>query len=239
MVCQANRPAARGTKILFPGFPFSSNVDCEGAPGSLNQMGKSPSPASMGRPAHVVAIAASAGGLSALTRVLSALPSHFPAPILIVQHLDPRHPSLLAEILDHRIPLAVTEAREGDRLSAGRVYIAPPDRHLLVRPDGVLALSDSGRVRYVRPAADLLFQSLAESWGVGAVAVVLSGRGQDGADGVREIHRQGGIVIVQNEATADFFGMPGAAIETGDVDRVLPLEAIAPALIELTRGDIQ
>ncbi|MFP5287255.1 MAG: chemotaxis protein CheB, partial [Thermoanaerobaculia bacterium] len=97
----------------------------------------------MDRPAHVVAIAASAGGLSALTRVLSFLPADFAAPILIVQHLDPHHRSLLAQILDHRIPLAVTEAREGDRLSAGRVYIAPPDRHLLVRASGVLALSDS------------------------------------------------------------------------------------------------
>jgi two-component system chemotaxis response regulator CheB len=174
-----------------------------------------------------------------LTRVLSVLPSDFAAPILIVQHLDPRHPSLLAQILDYRIPLAVTEAREGDRLSAGRVYVAPPNRHLLVRASGVLALSDSGRVQYVRPAADLLFHSLAESWGVGAVAVVLSGKGQDGADGVREIHRHGGMVIVQDEATADFFGMPGAAIGTGDVDRVLPLEAIAPVLIELTQGEIQ
>jgi two-component system, chemotaxis family, protein-glutamate methylesterase/glutaminase len=171
--------------------------------------------------------------------VLSILPSDFPAPILVVQHLDPHHRSPLAKILDHRIPLAVTEAREGDRLSAGRVYIAPPNRHLLVRASGVLALSDSERVQYVRPAADLLFHSLAESWGMGAVAVVLSGKGQDGADGVREIHRHGGTVIVQDEATADFFGMPGAAIGTGDVDRVLPLEAIAPALIELTQGDLQ
>jgi two-component system, chemotaxis family, protein-glutamate methylesterase/glutaminase len=174
-----------------------------------------------------------------LTMVLSILPSDFPAPILVVQHLDPHHRSPLAKILDHRIPLAVTEAQEGDRLSAGRVYIAPPNRHLLVRASGVLALSDSGRVQYVRPAADLLFHSLAESWRMGAVAVVLSGKGQDGADGVREIHRNGGTVIVQDEATADFFGMPGAAIGTGDVDRVLPLEAIAPALIELTEGDLQ
>jgi two-component system chemotaxis response regulator CheB len=193
----------------------------------------------MGRPAYVVGIAASAGGLTALTRVLSCLPADFAAPVLVVQHLDPHHRSLLAEILDRRIPLAVTEAREGDRLSAGRVYIAPPNRHLLVRASGVLALSDSGRIQYVRPAADLLFQSLAESWGTGAVAVVLTGKGQDGADGVREIHRQGGLVIVQDEATADFFGMPGASIRTGDVDRVLALEAIAPALIELIQGDIQ
>jgi two-component system chemotaxis response regulator CheB len=193
----------------------------------------------MGRPAHVVAIAASAGGLSALTVVLSLLPSDFAAPILVVQHLDPRHRSPLAEILDYRIALWVTEAREGDRLSAGRVYVAPPDRHLLVRASGVLALSDTERVQYVRPAADLLFHSLAESWGVGAVAVVLSGKGQDGAEGVREVHRHGGTVIVQNEATADFFGMPGAAIGTGGVDRVLPLDAIAPALIELAHGDLQ
>lgn len=188
-------------------------------------------------PGRVIAIAASAGGLVALTHVLSALPSGFAAPIVVLQHLRASQKSFMAEILDRRVSLPVAPARHGERLAAGRVYVAPPGRHLLVRADGSLALSDTERVHFVRPAADVLFHSLAESLGPRAVAVVLTGTGRDGADGVREIHRHGGTVIVQDEASSEFFGMPGASIRTGMVDRVLPLDEIAPALVGLTQGD--
>jgi two-component system, chemotaxis family, protein-glutamate methylesterase/glutaminase len=185
---------------------------------------------------RVIAIAASAGGLAALTHVLSALPAGFAAPVIVLQHLTPDHRSFMAEILGRSISLAVEPARGGERIAAGTVYVAPPGRHLLVGPDGVLALSDTERVQFVRPAADLLFASLAESLGPRAVAVVLTGTGKDGADGVREIHRRGGTVIVQDEASSEFFGMPDASIRTGMVDHVLPLDEIAPALLGLTRG---
>lgn len=188
-------------------------------------------------PAWVVAIAASAGGLTALTHVLSALPADFAAPIVVLQHVRADHHSFMAEILDRKVPLAVEPARDGERITAGRVYVAPPGRHLLIGADGVLALTDTERVRFVRPAADLLFQSLAESLGPRAVAVVLTGTGKDGADGVREIHRRGGTVIVQDKASSAFFGMPGASIRTGMVDRILPLDEIAPALLALIRTD--
>ena len=187
-------------------------------------------------PARVVAIAASAGGLAALTHVLSSLPADFAAPIVVLQHLTPDHRSFMAEILSRSVSLAVEPARHGERITAGRIYVAPPGRHLLVGADGVLALSDTERVQFVRPAADVLFHSLAESLGPRAVAVVLTGTGKDGADGVREIHRRGGTVIVQDEASSQFFGMPDASIKTGMVDRVLPLDEIAPALVALTRG---
>ncbi|HEX9944686.1 MAG TPA: chemotaxis protein CheB [Thermoanaerobaculia bacterium] len=183
-----------------------------------------------------MALAASAGGITALREVLSALPSDFPAPVLVVQHLDPRHRSWLAEILGHYTALAVCQAQGGELPMAGRVYLAPPDRHLLVGESGTLGLSEAARVQYVRPSADLLFTSLAEVWGVGAIAVVLTGTGRDGAEGVRAIKGHGGMVIVQDEASANFFGMPRAALRTGLVDRVLPLDRIAPALIELTVG---
>jgi len=91
----------------------------------------------------IVALAASAGGLKALTDVLAALPADFPAPLVVVQHLDPRHRSLMAEILGKRMALPIAEAREGDRLEPGQVYIAPPNRHLLVNPDGTLSLSQT------------------------------------------------------------------------------------------------
>jgi two-component system chemotaxis response regulator CheB len=207
----------------------------EGKALSPNEAGKAP-PDPAARPAHVVALAASAGGLAALSHVLSALPPDFPAPVLIVQHLDPHHRSWLAEILGRRAALAVCQAEDGMLPAAGTVYVAPPNRHLLVRGDGTLDLSDSVRVQHVRPSADLLFASLAEVWGGGAIAVVLTGTGKDGAEGVRAVKSRGGTVIVQDEASAEFFGMPGAAIRTGVADRVLPLDDIAPALVELAAG---
>src|ERR687891_2545485 len=122
----------------------------------------------------VVALAASAGGLAALTHVLAALPGHFPAALVIVQHLDPRHRSLMADILSRRTSLRVKQAEEGDRLCSATVYIAPPNRHLLVNPDGTLSLSQSELVRFVRPSADLLFESVAASYKDRTIAVVLS-----------------------------------------------------------------
>lgn len=186
------------------------------------------------RPKHVVALAASAGGLAALTEVLASLPVDFAAPVLVLQHLSPHFRSWLPEILGRRVALPVVQVRGGERIKAGRVYVAPPDHHLMVEPSGLLGLSEAARVQFVRPSADLLFTSLAECWGKGAIAVVLTGTGRDGADGVRAIREHGGTVIAQDEASADFFGMPNAAVRTGMVDRVLPLDRIALVLIELT-----
>ena len=184
----------------------------------------------------IVALAASAGGLRALTEVLGALPADFPVPLVVVQHLDPRHRSLMAEILGKRMALPITEAREGDRLEPGHAYIAPPNRHLLVNPDKTLTLTQTELVHFVRPSADLLFESTAGSYRDRAIAVVLSGSGKDGAMGVKAIKKMGGTVIVQDESTAEFFGMPDAAQQTGMVDFVLPLHEIAPALQTLVNG---
>ena len=183
----------------------------------------------------IVALAASAGGLKALTDVLAALPSDFPAALAVVQHLDPRHRSLMAEILGKRTRLQVREAHEGDVLRPGLAFIAPPNRHLLVNPDGTVSLSQSELVHFVRPSADLLFESAAASFRGRAIAVVLTGSGSDGAMGVKAIKKMGGTVIVQDQNTAEFHGMPDAAQKTGVVDFVLPLEEIAPALEKLVR----
>ncbi|MFN2183134.1 MAG: chemotaxis protein CheB [Anaerolineae bacterium] len=182
-------------------------------------------------------MAASAGGLSALSQVLSGLPKDFPAPVAVVQHLDPRHRSLMAEILGKRTALEVRQAREGDDLQPGWVYIAPPDHHLLINGDGTLSLSRSELVHFVRPSADLLFDSMAASYGTRAIAVVLTGSGSDGEMGVRAVKEKGGTVIAQSEKSAEYFGMPGAAIATKSVDFVLALEEIAPALITLVMGE--
>ena len=188
----------------------------------------------------VVALAASAGGLTALSSVLADLPAEFPAGILVVQHLDPRHRSLMADILNRRTRLEVKQAEDGDHLTPGRVYIAPPNRHLLLNGDGSLSLTQTELVHFVRPSADLLFESVAVSYKDRAIAVVLSGSGGDGSMGVKAIKKMGGTVLAQDQRTSEFFGMPGAAIHSGSVDFVLPLEEIAPALVTLVmKGQVQ
>jgi len=184
-------------------------------------------------PFEIVAVASSAGGMTALMRILSQLPSDFAIPMVVVQHLDPHHRSLLATILSRHTGLTVKEAQEGDRLHGGTAYIAPPDHHLLVKPDATLTLTRSEPVHFVRPSADLLFASVAAVFGRHAIAVVLSGTGVDGATGVKAIEQHGGIVIAQDQQSSEYFGMPGAAIQTGCVDFVLPLDEIAPTLVTL------
>ena len=178
----------------------------------------------------IVAVAASAGGLTALIEVLTDLPADFKAAIVIVQHLDPRHPSLMAEILSRRTVLKVIQAKEGDKLTPGTVYIAPPNNHLLVNGDGKVSLSQSEMVHFLRPSADLLFESVAASYQERAIAVVLTGTGTDGSMGVEAIKKMGGTVIVEDPKTAEFSGMPAAAIKTGNVDFILPLAEISLAL---------
>ncbi|WP_414624870.1 chemotaxis protein CheB [Calothrix sp. CCY 0018] len=182
---------------------------------------------------HIVVITASAGGLNAISEILSKLPSNFPAPIAIVQHLAPKHPSMMAEILDKRSPLSVKQAQAGDKLYPGKVYIAPPDLHLLVNLDGCLSLSHSEKVRFVRPSGDVLFKSVAASFKEKCIAVVLTGMDGDGAAGVQEIKKNGGIIIAQDQATCKYFSMPNSAIQTGDVDFIMPLESIARCLMYL------
>ncbi|TFI54261.1 chemotaxis protein CheB [Mastigocladus laminosus UU774] len=184
---------------------------------------------------YIVVMVASAGGLKALRKILSSLPLDFPAPIAVVQHLDPHYPSQIAKILNRHSFLTVKEAEAGDQLQPGTVYIAPPDHHLLVNIDATLSLSQEKKVRHVRPAGDVLFQSAATSYQEWAIAVVLTGMDSDGAAGVQAIKKMGGTVIAQDEATSDFFSMPQAAIQTGVVDFILPLEAIASTLVALIK----
>jgi two-component system chemotaxis response regulator CheB len=183
----------------------------------------------------VVGLAASAGGLSALTAVLQHLGPDLPAGVLIVQHLDPRHRSLMADILNRRSELPVSEAKDGDQVQPGQVFVAPPNHHLLVNPGGRLALTETELVHFVRPSADLLFESMAASFRERAIAVILTGTGSDGAMGARAVKQMGGTVIAQDEQ-AEFSGMPTAAVEAGAVDFVLPLDEIGDAVRSLVEG---
>lgn len=189
-----------------------------------------------GPPFEIVAMAASAGGLTALSRVLHSLPKTFGAAIVAVQHLDPRHRSLLAEIIGRRSSLPVHQAVNGSHVLPGHIYLAPPDHHLLVNRDHTVSLTHSELVNFVRPSADLLFESVAASYGKRAIAVVLTGSGRDGSMGVTAIKQRGGTVIAQDEASSEFFSMPSAAIRTGLVDFVMSLDEISAALQTLVGG---
>ena len=199
---------------LAPALPFIALTDLQSCRGS------------------VVVIAASAGGLAAISTILAALPADFPAAVAIVQHRAPEPSTRLESLLSRVTPLVVKAAQSGDCLQAGTVYIAPPDFHLLIDA-GFLTLSHSPKVRFSRPAADPLFLSTARHVNSHLIAVVLTGSNGDGTDGIKAIKRRGGTVIAQDRATSLHFTMPRSAIETGDVDYILPITEIGPALLGL------
>jgi len=181
---------------------------------------------------HVVAVVGSAGGIGALQVVLSGLPADLDAAVLVVIHLTPLAPSVLPAILDRATELRVEPAMDGTLLEPGAVWVAPPDAHLLVDEQDMLHLDHSELVHHVRPSADVLLLSLAKNHRGPCTAVVLSGTGIDGAAGAAAVKRAGGRVLAQDEATSQYFGMPGAAILAGGVDEVLPLGEIAPAVMQ-------
>lgn len=188
----------------------------------------------------VVAMAASVGGLNALSVILRGLPADFPGAITIVMHLAPDHKSLLPEILGCRTDLKVKQAQPGDLLCDSSVFIAPPNHHLYVAKNRVLALSSptAEKVHYSRPSAEPLFASVAEIYRENAIAVVLTGGDGDGSTGVQIIKDYGGMVIAQDRPTSQDFSMPESSIETGDVDFILPLDEIAAKLVELANARI-
>jgi two-component system chemotaxis response regulator CheB len=181
-------------------------------------------------PCWIIVVAASLGGLKAVRELTSGLPVEIPAAVVIVQHLTPTAPSHLAEILGTSTALPVKSAEEGEMLRPGTIYIAPPGRHILISRAGRVEFSDADPVQFVRPAASLLFTTAAERFEQHAIAVVLSGRGRDGAAGALSIKEHGGTVIAQDEATSDVYDMPLSAIRTGAVDSVLPLNQISGAI---------
>jgi two-component system chemotaxis response regulator CheB len=187
----------------------------------------------------IIALAASAGGLRSIRSVLSPFPRDFPAAFMIVQHLDPHHYSLVPRILARSTLLQVKEALNNEVIAPGHAYVAPPDWHLTIRPNGTVALTQTELVRYLRPSADLLFESVGAYIKTRAIAVVLSGTGRDGSRGIEKIKEMGGIVLVEDLASAEFNGMPHSAIATGLVDFILPPEKIAATILSLvTRGVI-
>jgi two-component system chemotaxis response regulator CheB len=183
----------------------------------------------------IVALVGSAGALRAFSRVLGDLPPDLAAPVLVLLHLHAGAASQLAPILGRATTLVVKQAEAGELPQAGHVYVAPPDAHLRVSADTRLELDAGPPVGVLRPAADMLLESIAHVYGRRALVVVLTGAGSDGADGVVAVKAAGGTVFAQDRESSEFFGMPGAAAATGVVDRVLPLAEVAAAVREFVR----
>jgi len=185
-------------------------------------------------PARVIAIGVSTGGPQALQYALSQLPPDFPGSIVVVQHMPEGFTQMFARRLDEICSIGVKEAQSGDMLLAGRVLICPGSRHLKVKrlPLGdVAVLSDDPRVNGHRPSADVLFKSLAEEFGPKGIAVLMTGMGDDGAQGMGTVKAAGGMTIAQNEESCVVFGMPKAAIDRGYAIRVVALDALANTLM--------
>jgi two-component system chemotaxis response regulator CheB len=185
----------------------------------------------------IIVIGASAGGLRAFETVISQLPPNFPAAIFIVWHISPDYPSLLPQILARITPLSVTQAVDKEPIRSGRIYVAPPDHHLLVEP-GMVGLSRGPRENRFRPAVDVLFRSAAWSYSTRVIGVVLTGSLDDGAAGLYAIKERGGIAIVQDPLEALHPSMPKAAMKAVEVDYCVPISKMGTLLVDLVNKEI-
>lgn len=188
---------------------------------------------------EVVVIGSSTGGPNALTAILESLPKDFPAPVLIVQHLPENFTIFLAKRLDTVSALQVREATHRTLVEPGNVWIAPGNRHLETRSTtrGIeLATTDGPLVNSCKPAADVLFRSAAKCYGSSVLAVVLTGMGQDGLDGCRDISAAGGQVVVQDRSTSVVWGMPGQVAEAGLAESVLPVSEIGADIVRRVKA---
>jgi two-component system, chemotaxis family, protein-glutamate methylesterase/glutaminase len=186
----------------------------------------------------IVVVAASAGGVTVLLRLVRALPADFSAPIVVVQHLAPRS-SALAELLNRGSRIDVHWAEDGEMPHAAAMYLAPPDQHLTLTRTGLLHLDHGAPINYSRPAADPLFRSAAALYRSRALGVILTGNLSDGADGAAAIHDEGGCVIAQDPASCLAPGMPRAAIARGAANFVLAPARIADALVKLVMHPVE
>lgn len=202
-----------------------------------NRIHASTTPSAQSVPS-IAAIGVSTGGPAALVQILQGLPRDFPIPLVIVMHLSKMFAPAFAEWLDQQSPIRVRYAQDGERvpeLGESRVVMAPADVHLLVER-GKFRLAHGPERHSCRPAVDNLFESLAREVGGSCVAALLTGMGRDGAAGLLALRHAGARTIAQDEATSVVFGMPREAIELGGAGEILPLEKIAPRLVELASG---
>lgn len=205
-----------GARRTAPAFEPSAGLESEAAP-------------------SVLAVAASTGGPPALAKVIGGLTAAFPLPVLLVQHMGAAFMDGFASWLDGVVPLSVGVARDGQSMQPGHVYVAPGDRHLELGAGGLLRVSEAAPVGGQRPAATVLFRSVARQAGAQGIGVLLTGMGEDGAQGLLDMRRAGGATVAEHESSAVVYGMPAAAVRLNAAARVLPLEQVAPHLVRLAQ----
>lgn len=188
-----------------------------------------------GKRFRAVVLGVSTGGVDALKRLLSALPDTYSLPILVVIHMMAASGDGLASLLNELAEIHVKEADEGEFITAGMVYLAPANYHLLLESNGQLSFSTDPAVNFARPSIDVLFESAAASFGNALIGVVLTGAANDGARGLERIRRSGGFTVVQDPADAIMDAMPKNALALGPVDRVVKLDEL-PALLNYLEG---
>jgi two-component system chemotaxis response regulator CheB len=198
----------------------------------------SSSQSSVGKKGYqIIGIAVSTGGPVALKAVLSKLPSQFPAPVVIVQHIPEGFTKSLAEWLSGQSRISIAEANDGEALEPGRVYLAPSGHHLIVDREKKIRLLDKEFDRYYhKPSGDIMLKSIAEVYGHKAIGIILTGMGKDGAEGIKAIREVGGFTLAQDRSTSIIYGMNKTAIEEGSVKEIVPLDQIAKKLMTLMKS---
>ena len=216
------------TPLLKPTLPPASDFRRMAPPVNINTARR-----------DIVAIASSTGGPMALSELLPKLPKKFPVPIVITQHMPREFTSSFAKRLNDTSQIEVVEGFDGLALKPGRAVIAPGGYHLLIKRragTAVCGLSDSPPVLSVKPAANVMFQSVANEYGGNVLCVILTGMGRDGTDGAVTLHKKGAYVIAESQKTCVVYGMPKAAFDAGIVDEVLALNEIPDAMVRIVMG---
>jgi len=209
-----------------------------GRPATERPKAEPPKPLRAPGPIEIIAIGISTGGPNALREVFAGIDAELSQPVLVVQHMPPGFTEEFAKSLDRICPLEVKEAADGDLLKPGRVLIAPGDKHLLVERrslGSVARLSDSAPVNGHRPSADVLFESVAKTYGNRALGVIMTGMGRDGARELGSIFREGGLTLGQDEASSVVYGMPKVAFELGHVTKQVKLSDMAEEISRIAR----
>lgn len=184
---------------------------------------------------EAIVIGVSSGGMNAMKTMFPLLPKEFNIPIIIVQHISANSENLWIRLLNDKSNLEIKEADEKEKIEHGKIYIAPPNYHLLVEKNKTFSLSIDERVNFARPSIDVLFESAAEAYKNKLIGVILTGSNNDGTKGLKLIKEYGGLTIAQDPSTAESSFMPASAIAAMQVDYILSLEGIINLLIKLTQ----
>src|SRR5437660_7499134 len=230
------RATVEAPPAVAPVIPARSESE-EAAPAAAGA--ETTQPAQQKARAHrdIIVIGASAGGVAALQEVVARLPEDLPATVLIVVHVPAWYPSVLPKILSRAGPLRASHARDGEAIECGRIYVAPPDHHLLIS-DGRLRLARGPRENHNRPAIDPLFRSAADAFGARVIGVVLSGSLGDGTAGLQAVKTAGGVAAVQDPSEAAFPDMPASALAWVKMDHCAAIEDIGPLLARLVSEEV-